>query len=334
MITTISGLKTSIKEKFEQLKNQNLNPDVAKNLGDWLRMELTYTSNAIEGNTLTRQETMLVLDEGISIGGKSVTEILEVKNHKRALELVIELAKSKKIQDLNQRDLLEIHQIILEGIDYNNSGKYRSVPVRIAGSMTILPNYLKVPDLMALLFKKVNCFEKASSIIDLIDLAISVHYDLVTIHPFVDGNGRTARLMFNLILLQGKLPLAFITKEERRQYLNSLEKVQTGGSSDDYNLLMFKAIDRSLDLYLAQGDVEVTESSMNKLYKIGQIAKLSNEQIPTIRHWMSINLLKPFNTTPAGYALFNSSTLDIIKQIRHLQTDKRLSLEEIRSLIK
>ena len=154
MTTSISDLKTSIEKKFEQLKNQNLNPDVAKNLGDWLRMELTYTSNAIEGNTLTRQETMLVLDEGISIGGKSVTEILEVKNHKRALELVIELAKSKKIQDLNQRDLLEIHQIILEGIDYNNSGKYRSVPVRIAGSMTILPNYLKVPDLMALLLRR------------------------------------------------------------------------------------------------------------------------------------------------------------------------------------
>jgi Fic family protein len=329
----IDNLKVRLINKYNLFKELNTDPLLNKNLGDWLRMELTYTSNAIEGNTLTRQETKLIHDEGISVGGKSVIEILEVKNHKRALEQVIGFSKSKKLKDIVEQDLLDIHSTILDGIDYYNSGKYRNVPVRISGSQTILPNYLKLPELMRILFEKINSFEKVDSIIDFIDLAVSVHYDLVTIHPFVDGNGRAARLMFNLILLHANLPLSFISKEERKEYLNSLEKAQTGGANSDYKTLMYKSIERSLDFYINKGEIETDINADNTLYKIGQIAKLCNEQIPTIRHWMSLGLIKPFNTTPSGYSLFKSDTIGVIKQIRYLQEEKRLNLNEIKDLL-
>jgi Fic family protein len=323
-------LKTSVNNKFNILKTTNLNPELVKNLGNWLRMELTYTSNAIEGNTLTRQETKLILDEGISVGGKSVTKILEVKNHKRALEKVIELAECKKTNQISSGDLFEIHEIIFEGIDNINSGKYRNVSFRISGSMTILPTYLKVPNLMEQLFEKISSYREAGSIENIIDFAIQVHYDLVTIHPFVDGNGRAARLIFNLILLQNKLPLSFIKKEERKEYLNSLEKAQIGGTEEGYKILMYKSIERSLNLYLNQGE---NEKQQTKLYKIGQVAKLSNEQIPTIRHWISLGLITPFITTKSGYVLFNDEVFSLIKQIRFLQKEKRLTLDEIRQIL-
>lgn len=330
----LNTLKEEVLNKYNLLQGIELNPNTIQNLGQWLRMELTYTSNAIEGNTLTRQETKLILDEGISIGGKSVNEILEVKNHKRALEKIIELSQNIEIHEFNEKDLLNIHDIILDGIDYINAGKYRNVPVRIAGSMTILPNYMKVPDLMKQLFRTINDF-KSDTILEIIDLAIEIHYQLVTIHPFVDGNGRAARLIFNLILQQHNLPLTFISKEERSRYLNSLEKAQTGGSNADYIELMYKAIERSMDLYLGQNSTELTNQNENhnQLYKIGQIAKLSNEQIPTIRHWLELGLIKPFNITQGGYALFKKEAVETIKQIRYLQKEKRLSLEEIKTLI-
>jgi len=325
-------IKARILEKKQKLAGIHLDPNLLFNLSEWLRMELTYTSNAIEGNTLTRQETKLVVEEGLSIGGKTVREILEIKNHAQALNLAQKLAKDKKMGDLTERDLLEIHAIILRGIDDLEAGKYRSVPVRITGSMTIPPNHLKVSQLMTEMFETIQNF--AGNQDETLDLAIESHYQLVTIHPFVDGNGRTARLLLNLILLQNNFPLTFIQKEERKRYLTALEKAQTGGTKDDYLELMYLAVERSLDLYLQEENQEdKAEINIAKTYKIGELAKITNQEIATIRYWTQLGLLQIFNKTKGGYALYSSDSIAKIKQIRYLQEEKRLSLEEIKELL-
>lgn len=331
-MSSLLQIKTRILEKRQKLAGIDLDPNLLFNLGEWLRMELTYTSNAIEGNTLTRQETKLVVEEGLSIGGKTVREILEIKNHAQALNLVQKMAKDKKTSNLTEQDLLEIHTIILKGIDDFEAGKYRNVPVRITGSTTIPPNHLKVSELMEKLFIQIQNFAGDEN--EALDLAIEAHYQLVTIHPFVDGNGRTARLLLNLILLQNNYPLTFIQKEERKRYLTALEKAQTGGTKDDYLELMYLAVERSLDLYL-QEESQEKETTVNiaKTYKIGELARITKQEIATIRYWTQLGLLQIFNKTKGGYALYSSDSIAKIKQIRHLQEEKRLSLEEIKELL-
>jgi Fic family protein len=326
-----NDLKLKIIEKHKLLQGMTIDPNVIQNLGDWLRMELTYTSNAIEGNTLTRQEAKIVSEEGISVGGKSINEILEIKNHTKALLYIQEIAKTKKTNQLTELDLLEIHRIILSSIDDINAGKYRNVPVRIAGSTTIVPNYMKISLLMDKLFNTIKNFQFSTA--EALELAIHAHYELVTIHPFVDGNGRTARLLFNLILLQNQFPLSFIKKEERKTYLSSLEKAQTGGSKDDYITLMYKAVERSIDLYLNAQLNNKQEESHSLVYKIGELAKLSNEDVATIRYWTKQGLLNIFNVTKSGYSMYSVDSLSRIKQIRYLQTEKRLTLSEIKKLL-
>ena len=309
-------------------KNLPLREELLRNLDEWFRIELTYTSNAIEGNALTRQETALVVEKGIAVGGKSLKEHLEATNHAKAYDWIKNLSK-RKTALISEKDILKIHSMILDGIDDSNSGFYRRVPVRISGSQVILPNPLKVVDLMQKFIKWLKEAKKLNSI----ELAAEAHYRLVTIHPFIDGNGRTARLLMNLILLMHGYPIAIIRKEDRLAYINSLEKAQLGGSKDDYLKLIYKAVDRSLDIYLEASEGKTARNIIEKkdqqLFKIGQLAKKVNESISTIRHWTKFGLLEVVDTTPSGYQLYALSMIKRIEKIKDLKT-KRYTLEEIK----
>ena len=248
--------------------------EVIKNLDEWFRIELTYTSNAIEGNTLTRQETALVVEEGITVQGKSVQEHLEAINHAKAFDFIQKELMGKNRTDIAQQDILEIHRTILHKIDDTNAGRYRMVAVRLRGSQTILPNPLKVPELMKEFMQWLN----GSNTDHPIKIASDAHYKLVTMHPFVDGNGRTARLLMNLLLMQAGYPSAIIRKEDRSEYINSLEKGQTGGSLDDYYAVIFKAVDRSLDIYLKTVEPERISQTVpptdQRFYTTEEVEKL------------------------------------------------------------
>ena len=233
------------KKKNKLDKHRPLPPELAKNLDEWFTVELTYTSNAIEGNTLTRQETALVLEKGISIGGKSITEHLETTNHAKALELIKTLVNNKQLE-ITEKIILSLHEYILKGIDDKNTGCYRNVQVRIAGSRVTLPNPLKIRGLRA---EFVAWLTKENTLHP-VALAGDAHYQLVTIHPFVDGNGRTARLLMNLILHMHGYPPAIIRNEDRKVYIESLETAQLGGSRNVFDKLIFDAVDSSLDIYL------------------------------------------------------------------------------------
>ncbi len=317
-------------EKRKRLDNFRPLPDaLVRNLDNWFRVELTYTSNAIEGNTLTRRETALVVEKGLTVGGKSLVEHLEATNHAHALDWVKEQAK-RKPASLTERDILHIHDIVLKGIDDENAGRYRSVPVRISGSTVVLPNPRKVPDLMAEFAQWLGREENLHPV----ELAAEAHYRLVTIHPFVDGNGRAARLLMNMILLMTGYPAAIIRKRDRFAYIGSLEKAQLDGPKDDYLKIIAKAVDRSLDIYLraATGkDAEQPES--DKLLKIGELAKKVGESNSTIRHWTKEGLLEVAEITEAGYQLYAPETIERIKQIYALK-EQRLTLREIRDRLR
>lgn len=259
--------------------------ELIKNLEEWFRIELTYTSNAIEGNTLTRAETAMVVDEGLTVSGKSLTEHQEAINHAEAFDYIQTLV-DKKRQELTAKDILDIHSIILNKIDDTNKGKYRNIAVRLRGSETILPNPLKVHELMD---EFINWLRRDSSENPIL-VAIDAHFKLVSIHPFVDGNGRTARLLMNLLLMQAGYPPAIIRKEDRSLYINSLEKGQTKGDLTDYYSVMFEAVDRSLDIYLETVEPErisVTESMpQQRFYTTEEVAKLLQVDPETVRRYV------------------------------------------------
>ena len=319
----------SLTDKKKRLDGFRPLPDtLVRNLDDWFRIELTYTSNAIEGNTLTRRETALVVEKGLTVGGKSLTEHLEAHNHAHALDWLKEQVK-RKPNSLTEKDILHIHNIILKGIDDANAGHYRSVPVRISGSAVVLPNPLKVPDLM---HEFVEWLQHGGHL-HAIELAAEAHYRLVTIHPFADGNGRTARLLMNMILLMSGYPAAIIRKRDRLAYISSLEKAQLGGSKDDYMKIIAKAVDRSLDIYLKAANSEDAEQpESDVLLKIGELAKQTGESHSTIRHWTKEGLLEVAEVTEAGYQLYAPDMIERIKQILALK-EQRLTLQEIKNTL-
>ena len=326
----IKALIDSIQYKKEQLdKFQPLPKDLVKNMWDWLRIELTYTSNAIEGNTLTRQETALVVEDWITPAGKTVVEIMEARNHNKALTFIMELAEKRTIGKITQSDILDIHNLILTGIQTENAGVYRNQNVRITGSQTILPNYMKVPDLMEEMEQWLH-----STNDNLLMIAADLHYKFVRIHPFIDWNGRTWRLLFNLILLIGWYPLSFIETKERSKYINSLEALDNHGDTYPYYEVMLKSVERSLDLYLSQlQDTEQVKVLSEELFKIGELAKLVNESVPTVRYWTSLWLLPVIHKGSKNYSYYDSRAIAICKKIRQLQETKRYSLEEIKGLL-
>jgi Fic family protein len=327
---TTSNLQVTLKkltDKKDQLqKLRPLSADYLKNLSEWFKVELTYNSNAIEGNTLNRRETALVIEKGVTVKGKTLTEHLEATNHAEAIDYVKDLAANTKQQDLTKQDVMNIHKLILQKIDDENAGKYRNVPVAIAGSDVELPDPLKVPELMEEFFT----WLKNKSDIHPVIVAADAHYKLVRIHPFVDGNGRTARLLMNLLLMQANYPITVIGNDKREDYINALEKAHMTGDLSNFYSLVINAVDSSLDVYL--GNKKPRGVKEERLLKIGELARVSDTPTSTIRFWTNEGLLKVAKTTEGGYRWFNESSLKTVEKIKELQA-KRLTLDEIKTEI-
>lgn len=198
-----------------------LSTNSVKSLRERLIVDWTYNSNAIEGNTLTMSETKVVL-EGLTIGGKSVTEHLEALNHKEAIEYLETIIKEKK--DLTEWILKNMHQLILKDIDDHNAGKYRNENVMISGASHIPPNHMIISELMQKLFAE---YEREWDAYHPVIKACLLHGEFVKIHPFIDGNGRTARLILNFELMKyGYTPIV-ITKDRRAEYYEALDTAHT-----------------------------------------------------------------------------------------------------------
>ena len=213
-----------------------------------LELEYTFESNKIERNTLTLRETDLVVNEGLTVSGKSMREHLEAINHQEAISYIKQLLKRNF--SLNERELLSIHNLILRGIIPEDAGKYRKVQVMIKGSENLPPQPYLVAKAMEVYF--IWFLENKNKMHPII-LAAEMHERLVTIHPFIDGNGRTSRLVMNLILLQHGYVIANIKGDfdTRMNYYKALEIAQTSNNKEDFLLFIAQIEKECLERYLS-----------------------------------------------------------------------------------
>ncbi len=219
-------------------------PMVIKSIKDALTIEWTYHSNSIEGNTLTLQETKMVIEEGFTIKGKSLREHFEAVNHQEGIEYIENLVEPN--YQISERDVLETHALVLQKIEKDYAGRYRTAGVRITGANFVPPNALKVSDFMTELFDWVN---SESNQLHPVVRATVFHHRFVHIHPFFDGNGRTVRLMFNLLLMKDGYTPAIILKEDRKKYYDALNEANLG-NYQKLLLLVMQAQERTLNIYL------------------------------------------------------------------------------------
>ncbi len=336
----------NIWQKIEAKKKiyDNLKPyplDLKNQIDKWLRVELTYSSNAIEGNTLSRLETAEVIARGVKalIPSKSLRDQLEAFNHNKALDYVDGLIKLRAgHQFIREEDIKKIHQIFLGKIDDNNAGIYRQVDVFIRGADVEFPAPQEVPGEM----KRFTAWLESQQGEYPVKIAANAHFKFVSIHPFIDGNGRTARLLTNLILNLNGYPSAVIRPEDRIEYLQSIYEGQKKRNMDGFYKVIGEAVLRSLEMWISSKPFHQVQSSKfkvqnqkenNKLLKIGELAKISGETVHTLRFWIKEGILKPKETTVSGYQLFDGAAVKKAAKIRELQKEKRLRIKEIKKLI-
>ncbi|MBC8075744.1 MAG: Fic family protein [Chloroflexales bacterium] len=216
---------------------------LVRNLHDDLVLRWTYNSNAIEGNTLTLKETKVVL-EGITIGGKLLREHFEAINHRDAIEYVEQIVQMG--EPLTEWQIRNIHRLVLKNIDDDNAGRYRSINVLIAGATYRPPDSLHVPSQMETL---IAWYNTAAQGLHPIERAARIHVDFVKIHPFVDGNGHTARLLMNLELLKAGFPAAVLSVAQRLQYYETLDLAHTRGDYQPFLALVSECLEQSFAVY-------------------------------------------------------------------------------------
>lgn len=233
----------SLKKRIDD--HRPLSPQLAKSLRDKLIVEWTYNSNAIEGNTLTISETKVVL-EGITIGGKSLVEHLEILNHRDAILFIEKLVQDN--EPLSEWNIRNIHALVLKGIDDYNAGKYRTGNVVISGAVHIPPKHYEIKNLMELLIVE---YHQSWPAYHPVVRAALLHGELVKIHPFMDGNGRTARLLLNFELLKNGYNPIIIQNKDRVMYYDALDQAHTTMNYGPFLNLVAELVLKSQKLWLS-----------------------------------------------------------------------------------
>jgi Fic family protein len=239
-------LVEGVEEKKAQLHRlRPLSPHALGNLEHAYDLELTYTSNAIEGNTLTQIETNLVIEKGITVGGKKLKDHLEAIDHYDAIRYVREAAR--KTAPLTEFDIRNLHALVLKRSDPDIAGSYATSTRYMAtdSGRHTFPSPAEVPSLMG---------EFAAWLRDspaTPETAFLAHRRLVDIHPFNDGNGRTARLLMNLVLIKGGYPPIAVRPEDRLAYLHALQESQAGRGDGEFMHLLYQRLDATLGEYLS-----------------------------------------------------------------------------------
>jgi cell filamentation protein, protein adenylyltransferase len=240
----LTALIRDIEQKKAELDRlRPLSPGALTQLQKYYDVELTYTSNAIEGNTLTRRETAEVIEHGITVSGKPLRDHLEAVDHYEAVQWMRELAA--QATPLGESTVCELHRRIVARSQPAIAGVYSPHPRRIAGSPAIFPNPLKIPQLM----EEFGAW--LSSAASTPEGAFEGHFRLTAIHPFSDGNGRTARLLMNLMLIRRSYPPVAVRPEERKTYLDALERGSLADDLRPFQSFMHERLDATLEEYLS-----------------------------------------------------------------------------------
>lgn len=239
--------KATLERKLGELNALRPLPPVAvKKLQEHLRIEMTYNSNAIEGNSLTLKETFLVINEGITVKGKPLKDHLEAKDHEAALQFLYDALDKDKQHTVSGHFIRALHQLVVLETDREWAGKYRNSNVFIGGASHTPPDAFEIPAKMDDLMRWLKENQKK---LHAVELAALLHHKLVHIHPFFDGNGRTSRLAMNLLLMRAGYPLVIILKNDRKKYYRVLSEADKE-SFGPLVRFMAQAVERSLDIYL------------------------------------------------------------------------------------
>lgn len=235
-------LRAVEKHKAELDAMRPLDPALLATIERPYEIELTYTSNAIEGNTLTLRETAEVIEHGITIGGKPLRDHLEARDHDAALVWMRSIARA----DVAMSEMLvrELHRRIVIGSQPAIAGIYSTHRRRVAGSAAIFPNPLKVPELMERFGHRLSVIENIPN------AAFDIHFELAAIHPFADGNGRTARLLMNLVLIRGGYRPVAVRPVDRLEYLRTLEIASVSGDLGPFRDLMYVRLEETMREFL------------------------------------------------------------------------------------
>jgi Fic family protein len=234
----------ALEQKLAKLNSlRPLPPTTVESLRKKFEVEMTYNSNAIEGNRLSLRETFLVLEKGITIGGKSMKEHMEATNHKEAILLLEKIVKKDKISEM---DVLDLHAVILDKISPQDAGFFRHEQVYITGTKHVPPSWKEVPEKMKAVLLELNSNSKGCAAIE---SAAKLHHLLVWIHPFIDGNGRLARLLTNLRLMRAGFPPVVLQRRIKLTYYSALEKADAGDLKP-LALIIARDEQRALDLWL------------------------------------------------------------------------------------
>lgn len=261
------SLLQRIDEKHALVESQRpLSPAVVAKIREQFAIEMTYNSNAIEGNRLTLQETYMVISEGITVKGKPLKDHLEAKNHHEAIQFLYELIEKDKRHTISEHLIRSLQQMIVNESDPEVAGKYRTGAVMISGSKHAPPEAFELPKLMHGL---VDWIRKNSGKLHPVELAAVAHHKITHIHPFFDGNGRTARLLMNLLLMQRGYPLVVILKNDRKKYYSALDRADRGDLAQ-LEKFIAQAVERSLNLYLKAFPLK--KSSSAKLFPLSKLA--------------------------------------------------------------
>lgn len=232
-------------QKKQHLQSSRPLPAIALNkIRESLSIEWTYNSNSIEGNTMSLRETQMVLQEGITVKGKSLREHFETHNHDKAIDYLYSIIEDN--YKLRSIDILSLHGLVLRSIEDDFAGRIRNGGVRITGANFTPPNANKVADLLDELIDFINTNPLQ---LNDIELATIFHHKLVWIHPFFDGNGRTVRLSMNLLLMRNGFPPAIILKNDRKKYYEALNQANNG-NYQKLTLLMCQSLERTLNIYI------------------------------------------------------------------------------------
>ena len=240
---------------LEMRRNGALSTAVLDKIRKYFRIKNIYHSNAIEGNKLNVGETRLVVEQGLTITGKPLKDQAEAKNLSHALDFLESLASNSE-QAITEADIRQIHSLILKNINDDEAGKYRSVDVEISGSMFTPTAPTAISSEMghfAQWLKKASIPNASYQLQDAIIVASIAHTWFVTIHPFIDGNGRAARLLMNLILMRYGFPIAIVTREDRLRYYDALETSQSSDLTAFVSLIS-ECAEESLEEYKAAAD--------------------------------------------------------------------------------
>jgi len=260
-------MKNILEERLKKLnKLRPISKTLLLQLKERFGVEMTYNSNAIEGNTLTLKETYWVIQQGITVKGKSLKDHLEAKNHKEALDFLYEMIEHNKNFTFSEHLVKELHSLIIQDIDKGIAGQYRNVDVFIAGTEHVPPSSIEVPFKMREL---IDWAKKNYRKMYIVEFAAMFHHKFVHIHPFKDGNGRTGRLLMNIFLMQYGFPIAIIQKNDRQKYYRVLEMADNGNYKP-LALFVTQAVLRSLNIYL---DVLTPSKEKENLISLARATK-------------------------------------------------------------